>query len=356
MSKIKQLSFEGQTIFCGIDVHKKNWRVNVRNDEFELEDYSQDPCEENLLNHLRKKYPGASYQVAYEAGFCGFGLQRGLQKSGVIWVVVNPSDVPSSDKEKKRKNDKIDARKISRELSKGQLEAIYVPAIEMEHIRTLVRQRGRLVRDQTRCKNRIWHLLMFSGLKLDADKPKQHWSRGFIETLKQLPCGSEPLRLALTIAVEEYLQVRKLLSHATKQIRALSEQAPFVDIQKLLQSIPGIGVVNAMIIMTELQDIRRFETLDKLCSYAGIVPDTASTGDSEKVKGITHRSNHYLRPAIVESSWVVIRKDPAMLMLYKKYCSTMIPNKAIIKIARHLISRIRHVWMKQEKYEIGIVG
>lgn len=356
MSKIKQLSFEGQTIFCGLDVHKKSWRVNVRSQEFELEDYSQDPDEESLLNHLRKRYPGAAFKVAYEAGFCGFTLQRSLTKNGINCIVVNPSDVPSSDKEKKRKNDTIDARKISRQLAREALEPIYIPAIVMEHVRTLVRQRSRLVRDQTRCKNRIWHLLMFSGLQLDADKPKQHWSRVFIQKLQQLPCGSEPLRQALSIAVEEYLQVRKLLSQATKQIRATGQQAPFVVIQNLLQSIPGIGVVNAMIIMTELQDIHRFKTLDKLCSYAGIVPDTSSSGEQERVKQITHRSNHYLRPAIVESSWVIIRKDPAMLMLYKKYCSTMIPNKAIIKISRHLLSRIKHVWANQVKYEIGIVG
>lgn len=354
--KIKQLNFEGQTIFCGIDVHKKNWRVNVRNCEFELEDYSQDPCEEVLLNHLRKNYPGASYQVAYEAGFCGFGIQRCLQKSGINCIVVNPSDVPSSDKEKKRKNDRVDARKISRHLAKAELEAIYVPVIEMEHVRTLVRQRDRLIRDQTRCKNRIWHMLMFSGLKLETDKPKSYWSCRFMESLRQLPCGSEPLRKALNIAIEEYLQVRKLLSQATKHIRSLSEQSPFAALQNLLQSIPGIGVVNSMVIITELQDMRRFKTLDKLCSFAGIVPDTNRTGDNEKVRGITNRSNHYLRLAIVESSWVIIRKDPAMLMLYKKYCSTMIPNKAIIKIARHLLSRIRHVWMNQVKYEIGIVG
>jgi transposase len=89
MSKVKQLSFEGQTIFCGIDVHKKSWRVNVRNDEFELEDYSQDPSEELLLNHLRKRYPGATYKVVYEAGFCGFGLQRFLKKSGIDCLVGN---------------------------------------------------------------------------------------------------------------------------------------------------------------------------------------------------------------------------------------------------------------------------
>lgn len=53
----------------------------------------------------------------------------------------------------------------------GSLESIYIPTLEMEHIRTLVRQRGWLVQDQTRCKNMIWLLLMFSGLKLEKDKP-----------------------------------------------------------------------------------------------------------------------------------------------------------------------------------------
>lgn len=356
MIKVKQLNFEGQTIFCGIDVHKKSWRVNIRTQEFELEDYSQDSCEILLLDHLHKKYPGASYQIAYEAGFCGFSIQRSLTMSGIDCIVVNPADVPSSDKEHKRKNDKIDARKISRQLAKEELEGIYIPAIEMEHARTLVRQRTRLVRDQTRCKNRIWHLLMFSGLKLESDKPKQHWSRRFIELLRQLSIQTEALRHTLDIAIEEYLSVRKVLSIATKQVRILSMQEPFFTIQKVIRSIPGIGGVNAMIIITEVQDMKRFKTLDKLCSYTGIIPDTSSSGDNERVRGTTHRSNPYLRPAIVESSWVIIRKDPAMLMLYKKYCSMMIPNKAIIKIARHLLSRIRYVWINQVKYETGIIG
>ena len=111
-----------------------------------------------------------------------------------------------------------------------------------------------------------------------------------------------------------------------------------------------------MVIITELQDMKRFKTLDKLCSYAGIVPDTASSADRTTVKGITHRSNHYLRTAIVESSWVIIRKDPAMLHLYKKYCRRMVPNKAIIKIARHLLSRIRYVWTNRVEYEVGLLA
>jgi transposase len=356
MPKINQLNFEGQTIFCGIDVHKKGWHVNVRSDQFELEDFSQNPCEELLLKHLRKRYPGATYRVAYEAGFCGFSIQRSLTASGVNCMVVNPADIPSSDKDKKRKTDIVDARKITRSLANASLRPIYVPAMEMEHARTLVRQRGRLVKDQTRCKNRIWALLMFSGLKLEYDKPKEYWSRRFVESLRNLPCKTQELRQALDTAMTEYLFIRKLVTVVTKQIRALALQTSFSEIQKLIQSIPGIGLLNSMIIITELQDMRRFKTFDRLCSYAGVVPDTGSSGENNIVKGITHRSNEYLRPAIVESSWVIIRKDPAMLQLYKRYCSRMVPNKAIIKIAKHLLGRIRNVWRTQIEYEKGILS
>ena len=356
MLKIKPLDFEGQTIFCGIDVHKNSWQVNVRNNEFELENYSQDPCEKLLMKHLGKRYPGATFQVAYEAGFCGFGIQRSLKSSGVNCLVVNPADVPSTDKDKKRKSDKIDARKICRNLSNATLKSIYVPNMEMEHARSLVRQRGRLVKDQTRCKNRIWHLLMFSGLKMDLDKPKDYWSRRFVEHILKLPCQTEALQQALQTAMEEYLFIRKLVGSTTKQIRALSLNPSLNKTQKLIQSIPGIGLLNSMIILTEIQDMNRFNTLDKLCSYAGIVPDSASSGDSNIVKGITHRNNQHLRLALVESSWVIIRKDPAMLHLYKKYCRRMVANKAIIKISRHLLCRIRYVWTNQIEYEPGIVG
>jgi transposase len=133
----------------------------LRNDEFELKDYCQDSCEESLLKHLRIKYPGVKCQVLYVAGFCGFGMQRSLEKSDLHGVIINPADPPSSEKDKKRKNDRIDARKKSRELSNGVLKGIYVPAVEMELARTLVRQRCRTVQDQTSGKLKKEHLKSF---------------------------------------------------------------------------------------------------------------------------------------------------------------------------------------------------
>lgn len=88
--------------------------------------------------------------------------------------------------------------------------------------------------------------------------------------------------------------------------------------QKCLQNITGIGLINGMVIQTEIQNMDRFKTMDSLCSYAGFVPDISSSNDIIRIKGITHRSG-FLRDAIIESSWILIRKDPAMLMKYKEY-------------------------------------
>jgi len=354
MSKVKQLSFEGETIFVGVDVHKTNWKVNSRIGNMELASFSQDPSPEILGKYFKNNYPGAKIKVAYEAGFCGFGIQRSLTDLGIKCIVVNAADVPSSDKERKRKDDKRDARKLSRELADGSLKAIYIPDVEMEQVRTLIRERYRLVQDQTRCKNRIKHLLMFSGIQLSIKG--QRWSQRYVKELEKAECKTEALKTALNLALQEYKQIRTIIKEATLSIRKIAQEQPFEAVQKYLQSIDGIGLINGMVIQTEIQDMRRFRTLDSLCDYAGFVPDISSSDERMVIKGITQRCNEFLREAIMESSWMLIRKDPAMLMKYNEYRKRMNNNKAIVRIGKHLLARIRYVWNNQKEYERGVVG
>ena len=353
MDKGKQLSFEGETIYCGLDVHKTNWKVNLRMRDMELVNFCQDPDPVLLSNYLARNYPHAAIEIVYEAGFCGFEAQRSLTQLGLKCIVVNAADVPTSDKERKRKDDKRDARKLSRELADGSLKGIYIPDKQIEHARSLIRQRHRLMQDQTRCKNRIKHLLLFSGIQIKGTP--ERWSKKYINQLQELVCETQSLKTAINLAIEQYLQLRNILKQATLAIRTMAQQPLFAPVQKWLQSICGIGLINGMVIQTEIQDIYRFKTLDNLCDYAGFVPDIYSTNDKETVRGITHRRNEFLREAIVESSWILMRKDPAMLMKYNNYRTRMNQNKAIIRIGKHLLSRIRYVWGKQKEYEKGVV-
>jgi transposase len=356
MIKIKTLSFEGVTIYCGIDVHKKNWRVNIRTFDRELEDFSQNADVDCFITHVKKRYPGALVKVAYEAGFCGFCACRKMMLAGIDCIVINAADVPSSDKDKKQKNDTVDARKIARELSKDNLRAIYVPTLKQQNDRSLVRVREQMVENQTRCKNQIRHLMHFSGLKVqDGVDKERYWTNAFIKALQELDCGDESLRMTLDMMLKELTEIRKRVLESTRLVRKLAQTGAYSKNVELIRSIPGIGQVNAMVILTELGDIHRFANFDHLCSYAGLTPSTEDSGDRKKDRGITHRCNNRLRTALIESSWMIISKDPAMLMMYSQYCRNMNKNQAIIRIGKHLLSRIKYVLIKQERYETCVV-
>jgi transposase len=110
-----------------------------------------------------------------------------------------------------------------------------------------------------------------------------------------------------------------------------------------------------MIILTEIEDINRFKTLDQLCCYIGLVPMTRSSGEKENAGNITQRKNTTLRTAIIESSWVAIRNDPALMLAYQQLHKRMVPQKAIVRIAKKLTNRIRYVLKNKKTYECTIV-
>ena len=124
---------------------------------------------------------------------------------------------------------------------------------------------------------------------------------------------------------------------------------------ELLRSIPGIGILTAMIILTEIEAINRFDNFDKFCSFIGLVPTTHSSGEKDIIGEITHRGNNFLRSAIVECAWIAVRKDITLNKSYHDYCRRMEPNKAIIRISRKLLNRIRYVLKNNQPYVYSLV-
>ena len=102
--------------------------------------------------------------------------------------------------------------------------------------------------------------------------------------------------------------------------------------------------------------MERFASIDELNSYVGLVPKVHGSGEKENVGNLTSRGNDRLKNMIIESSWVLVRQDPAMLLRYEELIKTMKKNNAIIRIARSLLNRIRRVLLKKEKYQKGVYG
>jgi transposase len=350
-----KLDFKGQNIYVGLDVHKKQWKATIMLDDLALKTFSQPPDPDTLYKYLKKNFPGGNYYTAYEAGFCGFWPHKRLEKLGIHSMVVNPADIPTTDKEKRQKEDKRDSRKIAKGLRSGDIKAIYIPSDKTLEDRLLLRTRFTLVKDLNRNKNRIKSLLHFYGIKLPERffSPQSHWSKSFMIWLESIEFKEESAAKSMSLRINQCKQLRQGLLEITREIRKLSKTEAYRKRMKLLTNIKGIGLIIAMVILTELETITRFKKLDRLCAYIGIIPTTNSSGDNENTGDITPRRHRLLRTLLVEASWVAIRNDPALTMCYANLTKRMEPNKAIIRIAKKLLNRIRYVLKNEEEYTIA---
>lgn len=350
----KLKDFTGHDIFVGIDAHFKSWMVSIYSNEFELRTFSQQPDVAQLSGYLHKHYPGANYKLAYEAGFCGFWIQRAFVKRRVDCIVIHPGDVPTSDKDKKRKADKVDSRKIARGLKNGELNAVFIPDEQQEADRQLLRSRAKITKDTTVVKNRIKAFLKVRGIDIPSSFGEGTWSQGFINWLTSLEFSSSSNKIALDTYIDElnFLMAKQKL--LLKAIGELSKTEWYADNARLLKTIPSIGSLTAMILLTEIGDINRFAKPEHLFSYCGITPNCHNSGQKEYTGGLSKRGNATLKNLLIECSWVAVKKDPALLLYYKQQLPKMNANKAIIKIARKLVSRIRYVLKNKQEYIIGI--
>jgi len=159
----------------------------------------------------------------YEAGYCGFWIDARFQKLGADCMVTNPADVPTSDKERRHKNDKVDASKLVREYQKGSLRPVYVPDRVAQEDRSLVRMRARFVRKETRCKNQIKALLAFYGYTQHPDEEapgglERYWSRVYIRWLESRMLEHESGRAPFQALVKELLELRAFELLAKRRI------------------------------------------------------------------------------------------------------------------------------------------
>lgn len=351
-TKTKSLNFSGQIFNVGIDVHKNNWKITVRSNGMFFKQMSIDPSPKVLATTLNNLFPNGKFNSVYEAGFSGYWAHRQLSALGINNIIVNPADVPTTNKEKDRKDDPIDSNKLSRELGNGSLKNIYIPTEEQEGLRSLSRLLDQYRKRSTQIKNRIKSYLHFTGIEIPPQDETSHWSNAFINFLKNIKFSTEYHHDTMACHIDELMKVRQQKLKLIKRIRTISKND---EILQLLRSIPGIGLLTAFTVYAELININRFRNFDHLASFVGLVPSVSSSNEKVIVKGITFRHAKYLRYMLIESSWHAVRKDPALSMSYLNLCKRMAKQKAIIRIAKKLLSRIRYVWKNKTAYNIGIV-
>ena len=184
----KEISFNGQSIYVGIDVHKATWSVTVLTEHSNLsKTFSQEASARKLFDFLKKNFPDGNYLAVYEAGFSGYSTFYELKSFGIDCIIVNPADVPTKDSERKTKTDAVDSAKLARCLKNGDLTPNYIPKKEYLDDKDVVRIRGTFQKQLGGYKSRVKHLLYRNGVEYPErfERLGTHWSKAFIKWLRE---------------------------------------------------------------------------------------------------------------------------------------------------------------------------
>jgi transposase len=349
------IDFSGKTICVGIDTHEKDYQVAKVINGICLGNHRMKANHQELIEHLRSHYPGATFRCVYESCAWGFTLQRRLQQAGIECIVVHAADVSTTDKEKRRKTDKVDALKLAHDLESNHLKAIYVPDEDLQKERNLVRFRKRLKGDLIRSKNRLKSLLKYQGINIPAQFGKGCWSYKFMNWIEEEAKKDFLLQDTLLLMLEQIKSLRQLLLKTERALRKLM-QTRYNEKAALLMSAPGIGRTLAMLFLLEVGDISRFKGFDPLNDLIGFCPDTDSSGDTVRDRGITTRRHKQLRSGLLQAAWRAIRIDPALMEAYQQLIKRMKPHQAIIRIARKLLRRMRAILISGIPYQKGLIA
>ncbi len=352
--KKEQLQFIELKLYIGIDVHKKQWSVSIYTGESFHRTFSQPPSPKALKSYLDKYFPGSQITCAYEASKFGFWICRELISFGYDCMVVNAADIPTSSKETSNKTDPRDSRKIAKCLRAGLLTPIHIPDSPIEGDRQLFRYRKKLWGDLVRIKNRIKDKFIFSGVPIPIEFDNSFWTKAFLLWLKEVELPNKNTRLTLDLLLDQYHFVYRHFLKTSIEVRRLQRLDRYKTNAKLLRSIPGIGPLTTVQLLTEIVDINRFPNFKKFNSFIGFKPTTHSSGEHDWRGGLTFRKHRSLRSALVECAWTTISSDPVMLLRYEELKKRIPAKRAIIIIARKLLSRIYYVLKNQKPYEIGL--
>ena len=319
-----------EKIFVGVDVHQSSWAVTLLTGKEIVFRGSISPCVEDILKIFKKHgVTPANSCIGYEIGPQGFVLYDKLTPLGYGVVPAAPHHIPR-EPNRKIKTDPRDSLELAQLLQGGLLRPISVPTLQERAVRDLVRTRQYLVQDRAAMIQLVKSKLAYLGI----DYNHRPWSKAFEEWAFLQPMPEE-YRASIQLVFSTMASVATQIRAAEKEIHRLIENFSG-PISALYRTVPGIGPVAAAILITELRDLSRFASPDKLVSYLGLCPGEHSSGDTVHRGPITRQGNTRARTILVEASWILIRKDTAMRKFYGKIAARRGSKKAIVAVARKL--------------------
>jgi len=288
--------------YVGLDVHKEGIVVALATGGLrgEVREYGRIANTPTALDRLLRKLggDGVSLRFCYEAGPCGYGIQRQITATEHECVVVAPSLIPRRAGDRV-KTDRRDAASLAKLHRAGELTAVWVPDAGHEAMRDLVRARLDAVHSLRRARQQLSGFLLRHGCHYG----RPAWTKLHRRWLAGLKFEQAVHHIVLEdyIAAVEAAETRR--DRLTAQIEAMLPGWTLAPVVAALQTMRGMALVNAATLIAELGDLSRFTNPRQFMAYLGLVPSEHSSGASVKRGGITKAGNSAARRLLIEAAW-----------------------------------------------------
>jgi transposase len=336
--------------YVGIDVHKQSFQAAVVDQTGScLEEFRLRNNREGIQQLIeRVGYYGSFQAVVESSANYWTKLFDVMQENHVSIKLSNPYKTKAI-AEAKVKTDKIDARTLAQLLRADLVAECYVPSKENREKRALIRERASLTKIRTEHRNKIHDLLA-----------KYEHTHDFSDLFGQR--GMEWLK---TLKLSQYDQIildtnLRLLESFDAEIEKLSIEIAKLAINhtdenqqnqiRLLLGLKGIDYYGAMILLSEIGDIKRFATPEKLVSWAGLAPRTHQSGETSYNGHITKKGSSRVRWILGQAAQTARLYDPKFKTFYERIAAKKGHNKALVATMRKMLVVIWTILTKNERY------
>jgi len=288
--------------YVALDTHKKEHEVAMMlGGENQVRQWRVLNRPQDISRMVKKiqKQASGSIQFCYEAGPCGFNLQRQLISMGVDCKVIAPSLIPRKPGER-IKTDRRDAKKLLEYQRAGILTEVHPPSEQEEAIRDLCRCRESVKEDLNRAKHRTSKFLLRHGIYYREGK---HWTKMHFRWLQSLKFKDKLEELVFSEYLSEVHRQKDRLELLEKELEQESRREPYCEGVGLLRCFHGIDTITAMVFISELFGFERFNEPRQLMSYLGLIPSEHSSGEKTHKGGITKTGNKRVRRVLIEAAW-----------------------------------------------------
>jgi transposase len=338
----------GERLHVGIDVHKKSYHVAVWS-ESRRQIVGQWVTAADGARMVEQLEPlrRAIVHVVYEAGPTGYWLARMLRQAGLAVDVIAPSKTPRA-ADDSAKSDGLDCRQLAEYSAKGLLKSVAIPTPQQEADRQVVRMRQMWVAKRRRVQQQIKSLLLQHGVK--EPEGLGRWTKASVEGLKNLPLVGQ-LRFCLDLMIQELEQLDEQLQQIRRQMEQLSRTDRLGPAVATLTTHPGVGMIVALSLATELHQAGAFANGAEVGKYVGLAPRVCQSGQTRRDGPISRTGRPELRAVLVQAAWVWVRVDPAARKVFNRLLgNTGVPQKAITAMARRLTIRLWRMLVTGQVY------